>query len=306
MDTPLNRAITGRLLFLFVLGDVLGAGIYALLGGVAAETGGALWAPLLLALGLALLTAGSYAELVTKHPRAGGAAVFARRAYGSPLVAFVVGFCMAAAGMVSVAALALAFSGEYLAELVAVPQVPAAVVFLVLVGLLNARGIEESLRANVVMTVVEVVGLLSSSCSACWSSRPVTATSAGSPSSARARRRRSRCSAARCWRTTRSSASRPRRTSPRRPVTSGRTYPRALFGSLLVAGAAYVLVGLAVSAAVPTHVARRVVRTAARGRPGLRHRPAAGAVQRHRADRGRQRRAAHLRHGQPAAVRHGA
>ena len=102
MDTPLNRAITGRLLFLFVLGDVLGAGIYALLGGIAAETGGALWVPLLLALGLALLTAGSYAELVTKHPRAGCAAVFARRAYGSPLVAFVVGFCMAAAGVVSV------------------------------------------------------------------------------------------------------------------------------------------------------------------------------------------------------------
>ena len=33
-----------------------------------------------------------------------------------------------------------------------------------------------------------------------------------------------------------------------------RTYPRALFGSLLLAGAAYVLVGLAVSAAVPTDV----------------------------------------------------
>ena len=33
-----------------------------------------------------------------------------------------------------------------------------------------------------------------------------------------------------------------------------RTYPRALFGALLVAGLAYVLVGLAVSAAVPTDV----------------------------------------------------
>jgi basic amino acid/polyamine antiporter, APA family len=71
-DTPdegkLARKITGPLLFLFILGDVLGAGIYALVGGIAAETGGAVWAPLLLALCLALLTAGSYAELVTKHP----------------------------------------------------------------------------------------------------------------------------------------------------------------------------------------------------------------------------------------------
>ena len=54
-----------------------------------------------LALLLALLTAGSYAELVTKYPRAGGAAVFAQRAYRSPIVSFLVGFCMLAAGVVS-------------------------------------------------------------------------------------------------------------------------------------------------------------------------------------------------------------
>ncbi len=41
--TPLRRAITGKLLFLFILGDVLGAGIYALVGEVAGEVGGAIW-----------------------------------------------------------------------------------------------------------------------------------------------------------------------------------------------------------------------------------------------------------------------
>lgn len=81
--TRLRRAITGPLLFAFILGDVLGAGIYALMGVLSAEAGGMLWAPLLLALVLALLTAGSYAELVTEYPRAGGAAVFAERAFGS-------------------------------------------------------------------------------------------------------------------------------------------------------------------------------------------------------------------------------
>ena len=254
MDTPLNRAITGRLLFLFVLGDVLGAGIYALVGGIAAETGGALWVPLLLALGLALLTAGSYAELVTKHPRAGGAAVFARRAYGSPLVAFVVGFCMAAAGMVSVAALALAFSGEYLAELVAVPQVPAAVVFLVLVGLLNARGIKESLRANVLMTVVEVGGLL------LVVVLGLLVVANGDGDVGRVTEFREGTSAPLAvlggallayysFVGFETSANVAEETQDVR-----RTYPRALFGSLLVAGAAYVLVGLAVSAAVPTDV----------------------------------------------------
>ncbi|MCZ2858744.1 APC family permease [Blastococcus sp. VKM Ac-2987] len=158
--TRLRRAVSGRLLFLFILGDVLGAGIYALIGVIAGEVGGAVWLPLLVALGLALLTAASYAELVTKYPRAGGSAVFAQRAYRSPLISFLVGFCMLAAGVTSAAGLSLAFAGDYLGVFLDVPAVPAAVVFLLLVGLLNARGIHESVRANVGMTVIEVSGLV--------------------------------------------------------------------------------------------------------------------------------------------------
>ena len=159
-DTRLKRSVTGKLLFLFILGDVLGAGVYALTGVIAAEVGGAVWLPMLVALVLAMLTAASYAELVTKYPKAGGSAVFAERAYRSRLVSFLVGYCMLAAGVTSAAGLALAFGGDYLGVFLDVPAVPAAVVFLVLVGLLNARGIKESVRANVVMTVIEVSGLV--------------------------------------------------------------------------------------------------------------------------------------------------
>jgi APA family basic amino acid/polyamine antiporter len=158
--TKLKRAITGPLLFVFVLGDVLGAGIYALMGVLSAEVAGALWAPLLLAFVLALLTAGSYAELVTKYPKAGGAAVFAERAFKRPMISFLVGFGMLAAGVVSAAGLSLAFAGDYLGTFFDAPTVPAAIVFLALVACLNARGITESLRSNVVMTVIEVTGLV--------------------------------------------------------------------------------------------------------------------------------------------------
>lgn len=158
--TLLRRAITGPLLFLFILGDVLGAGIYALMGVLAEDVGGVLWLPLVVALGLALLTAGSYAELVTKYPRAGGAAVFAERAFRKPIVSFLVGFCMLAAGVVSAAGLSLAFAGDYLGAFLDVPQIPAAIVFLALVAALNARGIRESLTSNVVMTIIELTGLL--------------------------------------------------------------------------------------------------------------------------------------------------
>ncbi|MGW0162612.1 APC family permease [Mycobacterium sp. NPDC003323] len=159
-DGKLKRRITGPLLFLFILGDVLGAGIYALMGVLSGEVGGALWAPLLVALLLALLTAGSYAELVTKYPKAGGAAVFAERAFRRPLISFLVGFCMLAAGVTSAAGLSLAFSGDYLATFIDVPAVPAAIVFLGLVAALNARGISESMKSNVVMTAIELTGLL--------------------------------------------------------------------------------------------------------------------------------------------------
>ncbi|TDL45573.1 APC family permease [Microbacterium oleivorans] len=159
-DTRLKRGITGPLLFAFILGDVLGAGIYALMGVLAAEVGGMLWAPLLVALLLALLTAGSYAELVTKYPRAGGAAVFAERAFRSPLVSFLVGFCMLAAGVVSAAGLAIAFAGDYFTTFVDLPAPLVAIVFLAVVGALNARGIRESMGANLVMTLIELSGLV--------------------------------------------------------------------------------------------------------------------------------------------------
>jgi APA family basic amino acid/polyamine antiporter len=158
--SQLKRAITGPLLYLFILGDVLGAGIYALMGVLAGEVGNALWIPLVVALLLALLTAGSYAELVTKYPKAGGAAVFAERAFRTPVVSFLVGFCMLAAGVTSAAGLSLAFAGDYLGTFIDVPAMPAAIVFLALIACLNARGISESLKSNVVMTIIELSGLV--------------------------------------------------------------------------------------------------------------------------------------------------
>ncbi len=246
-DTRLRRAVTGKLLFLFILGDVLGAGVYALAGSVAAEVGGAIWVPLLVALLLALLTAASYAELATKYPRAGGSAVYAERAFRQPVVAFLVGFCMLAAGVTSAAGLALAFAGDYLGVFLDVPAAPAALVFLLLVALLNARGIKESLGANVVMTLVEVSGLVL----AVVLGALVLARGDGDPG-----------------RTVEFAPG----VAPATAVLAGallayysfvgfetsanlveevrdvrRVYPRALFGALLAAGAVYVLVGLAAS-----------------------------------------------------------
>ena len=250
-DTRLRRAVTGRLLFLFILGDVLGAGVYALAGQVAAEVGGAIWVPLLVALLLALLTAASYAELATKYPRAGGSAVYAERAFRQPVVAFLVGFCMLAAGVTSAAGLALAFAGDYLGVFLDVPATPAAVVFLLLVALLNARGIRESLGANVVMTLVEVSGLVLVVVLGALVlgrgdgdlGRTVEFTPGVAPASAVL------AAALLAYYSFVGFETSANLVEEVRDVR--RVYPRALFGSLLAAGAVYVLVGLAASIVLP-------------------------------------------------------
>ena len=70
----LKRSITGRLLFFYVLGDVLGSGIYVLIGAVAAAVGGAFWMAFAAGVTVAAITGLAYAELVTKYPQAAGAA----------------------------------------------------------------------------------------------------------------------------------------------------------------------------------------------------------------------------------------
>ncbi len=71
----LRRAITPGLLLFFIVGDVLGGGIYALVGEVARETGGAIWAAFVLALLMAAFTAGSYGVLFCFYSLAGGASL---------------------------------------------------------------------------------------------------------------------------------------------------------------------------------------------------------------------------------------
>lgn len=156
----LKKVITGPLLFAFIVGDTLGAGIYTLVGTMATDVGGVIWLPLLIALVIALLTAGTYAELITKYPHAGGAARYVDRAFGKPYLSFIVGFLMMASGITTAAALANAFAGDYLGALLDVPSAPTAIVFIAILTLVNLRGVKESLTANLVASVIEVSGLV--------------------------------------------------------------------------------------------------------------------------------------------------
>jgi amino acid transporter len=159
--TPsLKRAVTPAMLLVFVVGDMVGGGIYALVGEVGGRVGGALWTGFALALLLALFTAGSYLELVTKYPKAGGAALYVHRAFGIQFVTFLLGFAVMMSSITSAAALSRAFGGDYLSEFVSVPTVLVGLGIVVLIALVNFRGIGESARLNVAFTFVELGGLL--------------------------------------------------------------------------------------------------------------------------------------------------
>ena len=156
----LRRVLSPRVLTLFILGDILGTGIYVLAGDVAGEVGGAIWVPLMVAVTLAFLTAFSYAELVTKYPQAAGAALYVDKAFGAPLVTFLVAFAVVMSGVTSASAAASAFGTDYLSVFIELPVLVVALVFITLIAAINFRGISESSKANAVFTVIEASGLL--------------------------------------------------------------------------------------------------------------------------------------------------
>lgn len=185
-------------------------------------------------------------------PRQDGASHYATLAYG-PFTGFLAGFSMPAAGVVSVAAPARGFAGDYLSAFVSLPVVAVAAVFLCLLALLNARGISESTRANVAATLVEVGGLLlviglGVRLFLRGDGDPGRLVHLGTAHSGAAAGVLSGTVLAYYsfvgFETSVNVAEETR--DPRR------SYPRALFGALVTAGAVYVLVGIVASAAVPT------------------------------------------------------
>jgi amino acid transporter len=169
----LNRVIGPGLLLLFVVGDILGTGVYALTGKVAAEVGGAVWLPFLVAFVVALLTAFSYLELVTKYPRAAGAALYTHKAFGIHFLTFMVTFAVMCSGLTSASSASKAFAGNFaeafdlsLGEGLGLTAV--AIAFMTLIALVNFRGVGESVKVNVLLTCVELTGLLIVICIGAW------------------------------------------------------------------------------------------------------------------------------------------
>ncbi|MBA8796243.1 amino acid transporter [Friedmanniella endophytica] len=171
----LKRVMGPKLLLLFIVGDILGTGIYAVTGDVAAEVGGAVWVPFLVAFVVATITAFSYLELVTKYPHAAGAALYTHKAFGVHFLTFLVCFTVMCSGITSASTASRAFAvnletminnvigwggGGSEVELGGGATTGLAIGFMLLIAVINLRGVAESVYANIVLTCVELSGLL--------------------------------------------------------------------------------------------------------------------------------------------------
>jgi len=161
-EPTLQRTISLWQMTLYGAGGMLGAGIYGLIGQVAAEMGSAIWLAFALSLVAAGLTGLSYASLGSRYPRAGGAAYITQHAYRRSLLTHMVGLTVACSGLTSIAAGARVV-GENLQALAVFEGLPTgtlAFFYLAIVGAIVYRGIRESMWANVAMTLMEAGGLL--------------------------------------------------------------------------------------------------------------------------------------------------
>jgi amino acid transporter len=251
-DSGLRRSITGKQLFFYTLGDVLGSGIYVLIGLVAAAVGGAFWLAFALGVTVAAITGSAYAELVTKYPQAAGAALYVNKAFGNKPLTFLVTVSFLAASFAATGSLATGFSAYFATLWAGPPALLVSLIFLFFLCIVNFIGITESVVMNMVMTFVEVTGLLIVMFIGIWfivegdadfgvltdisvSGNPALAVLAGIAFS---------FFAMTGFENTANVAE--------ETIDPHRAFPRSLVGGMIVAGVIYVLVSVAAALTVPT------------------------------------------------------
>lgn len=156
----LKRVFGLTTLVIYGVGDILGAGIYAVVGKIAGLSGTMVWASFLCAMLVAALTALSYAELGSRLPKSGGVAYFIHSAFRNEWLSMLVGWLMFCTCLVSMATLSIAFSGYLNAFAPVLPTWAIVIALFAGLAFVNFRGMKESSALNIFCTTLEVSGLI--------------------------------------------------------------------------------------------------------------------------------------------------
>lgn len=158
-EPHLRRAIGLPLLVLYGLGITIGAGIYVLIGTAAEKAGDFAPSSFLLAAFVMAFSAASFAEFSGRIPQSAGEAVYVDAAFSQNWLTLATGLFIIFSATIAGAAISIGCAG-YVATIVPLPQSVIVAIIVVLMGLLAARGIEESVMFAGVLTVIEILGLV--------------------------------------------------------------------------------------------------------------------------------------------------
>ncbi len=158
-EPHLKRSLTLPYVVLYGLGVTIGAGIYVLVGEAAGRAGHQAPIAFIIAGVVMLFPAAAFAELAGRLPFAAGEARFVNEAFGKDWLTLAVGLAVTGVGIVSSAAIGLGSAG-YVASLTGGSLHLAYAVIIIIVATVAAIGIRESILVAGLFTIIEVGGLI--------------------------------------------------------------------------------------------------------------------------------------------------
>lgn len=155
----LKRNIGLFQLIMYGIGNIVGAGIYVLVGDAASMAGGMIWFSFLVGAIIASFTGLTYAELSSMYPRAASEYVYIGKAYGNRLLSFSIERTMIITEIIAMTAVSLGFAG-YMSNLTGLPVLPVAASLLVFLTIINGIGTKGSFLLNTILSIVAICGLV--------------------------------------------------------------------------------------------------------------------------------------------------
>ena len=159
----LKRRISLFGITMYGVGNVLGAGIYALIGEVVGITGNISWLAFVLASITGAFTGLSYAELSAMYPKSAAEFVYTEEAFKVRKLSFTLGWIIIFSGVLSAATVALGFAG-YVANFFGIDllivKITIGISLILILSVVNFIGIKTSTWMNILFTLIEAAGLI--------------------------------------------------------------------------------------------------------------------------------------------------
>ncbi|BAF69127.1 amino acid transporter [Nitratiruptor sp. SB155-2] len=158
-EPSLKRAVTLPYLIFYGAGNIIGAGIYVLIGKIAQISGNYAPFSFILACFAVLFTALCYAELAARYPYASAEAYYLKHAFSLPNISTLVGFIIILTGILSSSAIISGFYG-YLRPIVDIGEFLTLFLTLLFLTGIAIWGVKESVTLTALFTLIEIFGLV--------------------------------------------------------------------------------------------------------------------------------------------------